>query len=269
MSKYKLLLSISFLASILTGCASNPTISADGGLEQFAADISGKEYNFLISDPAPYKSISGMPDKTYGLIGLRVALKPLAELCQKEGGRLRSAKREEFSNVKLPTEFNCTKNDQVIWGLAPGYTRHYQQYLTMNRTTWFFVTLNAKTYSQEEYARKARAEWSEARRKAEEEKERLRQLALEKERLEEAARQWRKTIKTGDIVEWPIQRLEGPIEPKDYRDFIAIGRAVEVEDALVLVQFENLKFGDGYTRHVPKQELYPYSGKADKTVLQY
>lgn len=258
MSKYKLLLSISFLASILTGCASNPTISADGGLEQFAADISGKEYNFLLTEDPLYDSVSGVPDRSYGLVGLRVALKPLAALCQKEGGRLRSAKKEIFSDIKLPTEFNCTKNDQVIWSLAPGYTRHYQQYLTMNGTTWFFVTLNAKTYNQEEYARKAEAE-----------KERLRQLALEKERLEEAVRQWRKTIKAGDIVEWPIQRLEGPIEPKDYREFIAIGRAVEVEDALVLVQFENLKFGDGYTRHVPKQELYPYSGKADKTVLQY
>jgi hypothetical protein len=65
--------------TLLTGCASDPSVNNGSSPEEYAKNMFAKGYDFLLKnkgDPVLVSSLSGVPDDKYGIVGLRVAFEP-------------------------------------------------------------------------------------------------------------------------------------------------------------------------------------------------
>jgi len=242
------------IISVLLGCASNPTVDPNISTEDYCKSMYGKTYNFLLKrkgEAVLNEAVSGVPNDDFGLNGLKYSYKPLIANCEKEGGVLTASDNKFFAGVELPTTLNCSAAQKVLWAVKLNFSNPSKEYLQMNGTNWFYITLSPIVYTGEQVAAEKNAIKNITQNliKLKEEQEIAR---------ENSAAVWRKTLKSGSTVEWSVPN----------RSFIAIGKVIKIEGEMVFVQFDNLKIGGGFTRFIHIRELYPESGKASSRILE-
>lgn len=264
---------IALLAIVaLQGCYLNPHVRGAGSIQEFARDLSGKRYDFVIPNsqaPLQLPNRSAKPVTAQDIPqGLMVALEPAQALCTKDGGQpsFSDLREADGTRGKLPQRLVCQRGIEPLWALFITYTdvgtnRSYGGTLTM--------TVHARVPTAEQYAVQLQEEkakeqaQTEAREKAAA-AQRERQAAFERDRpqreaqarqaaLEESARvgRFQANLKAGDRFQWV--RAPGAGHP-------IVGMVVRVEGALAFVQFDNLTIAGQQTRYLPKAELEPFDG---------
>ncbi|WP_346350493.1 hypothetical protein N2M06_08150 [Oceanimonas sp. AH20CE76] len=136
-----------FSILVASGCASNPSVNSGADAEEYAANIYGKEYNFITKDVVLIPELDGSHDDEYGLYGLRLAFKPFSDHCQQDGGQLRALEKKSFSGYDLPTQLHCIKQGELIWGIKQGYSNSHKYYAKTTSTPWYFTTLKPVYYT--------------------------------------------------------------------------------------------------------------------------
>ncbi|WP_067587379.1 hypothetical protein [Endozoicomonas ascidiicola] len=259
MKSAKLILT-SMVVALLSGCGSSPSIPEGSTVDDFVRTTQGKTLNLLLKrpeEPILLRSQNGKYDEKYGMIGIGEAFKPAEIYCRNDGGDLIASDKKTYVRFDLPTKLTCKKGDTVLWGLKPNYSNYEIKFLDFNKAYWLYVTLNPKKYTNELYVTEVKANQESQEYMREqyiEQKEAKKQTAIIAEKLNN---EWRKTVASGSTIEWKV--------PNRY--YLASGRAVKIEGNMVLVQFDNLKFNNGFTRYIPLAELLPPSGNANQGLL--
>lgn len=159
---------VSLIGVVLSGCAGNPSPSSGSSAEEFASNLKGKEYNFLLGQVSLNLSVSGAKDDVYGLVGLKIAFEPFVAHCNQDGGTIYVGEKKNFAGQYLPIKLTCLKSTQPIWEVSPNYSNYYRFFAKVNSTYWYYVTLNPLYLSDDELSRNAEKELNKKRQAIEE-----------------------------------------------------------------------------------------------------